>query len=324
MSYSSEDSTVLVTGATSGIGREAAVRLAERGATVLFTGRDREAAEAVLSAVRSAHPESAGVFYRVDFADLDAVRELARTVRADHDRLDALVNNAGTSRSERATTETSADRTTEAEVELTFAVNHLAPFLLTNLLVPLLRETANNRPESAPARVVTTTSGLHERGSLSDLDAVVRGTGAGGDATFDGLDAYADSKLANVLFTVELADRLAGSGVTANCVHPGWIPQTGLVRNATGFSRLFTGAAALVASVAPVGPFESVEGAADALVYLARDPEVADVSGAYFDRRERATPAPEAADEQLRTRLWNRSAELVGLPASVPETDPLS
>ncbi|MFC7082111.1 SDR family oxidoreductase [Halorussus caseinilyticus] len=294
---------VLLTGGTSGIGREAALRLAEGGATVLFTGRDREAGREVLSEVRRAHPESAGEFYRADFADFDAVRELAREVRADYDRLDVLVNNAGTSHSER--------RTTDEGVELTFAVNHLAPFLLTNLLASRLRE-------SAPARVVTTSSALHEDGSLADLESVVRGE------DFDGLDAYADSKLANVLFTVELAERLAESGVTANCVHPGWIPNTNLVRNATGFSRAFTTAASLVASIAPVGPFESVEGAADALAYLVTSEEVADASGAYFDRRERATPASAAADAGLRERLWERSAELVGLPASVPEDDPLA
>ncbi|UPW01554.1 SDR family oxidoreductase [Halorussus gelatinilyticus] len=292
----------LLTGATSGIGREAALRLADRGWTVLFTGRDREAGREVRSAVRDAHPDGDGEFYRADFAEFDAVRELAREVRADYDRLDALVNNAGTSRSERWTT---------AEgIELTFAVNHLAPFLLTNLLASRLRE-------SAPARVVTTSSALHEGGSLADLESVVRGE------NFDGLDAYADSKLANVLFTRELAARLDGTGVTANCVHPGWIPHTDLVRNATGFSRLFTSAAALVATVAPVGPFESVEGAAEALVYLTTSDAVADVSGAYFDRKERSSAASAADDPDLRRRLWERSAELVGLPASVPEGDVL-
>ncbi|WP_276299754.1 SDR family oxidoreductase [Halorussus lipolyticus] len=299
---------VLVTGGTSGIGCEAALRLAEEGAIVLFTGRDREAGQEVLSAVRDAHPESEGDFYPADFADFAAVRELAREVRADYDRLDALVNNAGTSQSHR--------RTTDEGVELTFAVNHLAPFLLTNLLAPRLRE-------SAPARTVNTTSALHEDGSLSDVEAVVRGERGDGGA-FDGLDAYADSKLANVLFTVELADRLAGTGVTANCVHPGWLPQTGLVRNATGFSRVFTGAAAFVAGIAPVGPFESVADAGDTLAYLATSDEVADVSGAYFDRRERTSPAEIAGDEALRRLVWERSAELVGLPASVPEDDPLA
>ncbi|WP_135853449.1 SDR family oxidoreductase [Halorussus salinus] len=292
---------VLLTGGTSGIGREAALRLADRGCTVLFTGRDREAGAEVRSAVRDAHPDGDGEFYRADFADFEEVRRLAREVRADYDRLDALVNNAGTSQSERRTAE---------GVEFTFAVNHLAPFLLTNLLSSRLRE-------SAPARVVTTSSALHEDGSLADLEAVVRGD------EFDGLDAYADSKLANVLFTRELAARLDGTGVTANCVHPGWIPNTDLVRNATGFSKLFTSAAALVASVAPVGPFESVEGAAEALVYLVTSDEVADVSGAYFDRKERSAAASAADDADLRRRLWERSAELVGLPESVPEGDPL-
>ena len=310
--------TVLLTGATSGIGREAAQQFAERGATVLFTGRDREAGEEVLSAVRSARPDAEGSFYRVDFADLDAVRELAREIRADYDRLDVLANNAGASFSERHTTTAGIERAPAEGVERTFAVNHLAPFLLTNLLAPLLRESAAVRDDGEPARIVTTASGLHENGSLSDLDAVVRGE------NFDGLDAYADSKLANVLFTVELADRLDGTGVTANCFHPGWLPHTGLVRNATGFSGLFTRAASLVAGVAPVGPFESVAGAADALVYLATSDEVADVSGAYFDRRERATPAGAAGDADRRERLWTRSAELVGLPASVPAGDPVS
>ncbi|WP_135827693.1 SDR family NAD(P)-dependent oxidoreductase [Halorussus halobius] len=315
--------TVLVTGATSGIGREAALRFAERGATVLLTGRDRGAGEAVLSAVRDAHPDAGGSFYRVDFADLGAVRELAREVRAEHDRLDVLANNAGTSLSERRTTAAGIEGGPDGGVERTFAVNHLAPFLLTNLLAPLLRATAAAGDRSAesrdggPARIVTTASGLHENGSLSDLDAVVRGE------SFDGLDAYADSKLANVLFTVELAERLDGTGVTANCFHPGWLPHTGLVRNATGFSRLFTGAASLVARVAPVGPFESVAGAADALVHLATSPGVAGVSGAYFDRKERATPAGVTGDAALRERLWTRSAELVGLPSSVPAGDPM-
>jgi len=276
---------VLLTGGTSGIGREAALRLADRGWTVLFTGRDREAGAEVRSEIRRAHPESGGEFYRVDFADFEAVHRLARDVRTDYDRLDALVNNAGTSRSERRTTE---------GVEFTFAVNHLAPFLLTNLLSSRLRE-------SAPARVVTTSSALHEEGSLADLEAVVRGD------EFDGLDAYADSKLANVLFTRELAARLDGTGVTANCVHPGWIPNTDLVRNATGFSKLFTSAAALVAGVAPVGPFESVEGAAEALVYLVTSDAVADVSGAYFDRKERSSAASAADDVDLRRRLCSRT-----------------
>lgn len=292
----------LLTGGTSGIGREAAPRLAERGATVVITGRNRTAGETVARAVTAAHPDATGRFLRVDFADFDAVRDLARTVHADYDRLDALCNNASLS---------SDDRRLVDGVERTMAVNHLAPFLLTACLAPLLRA-------SAPARVVTTASGIHHRGDLSDLDGVFAGR------EYDGLGAYADSKLANVLFTWELAERLANDGVAAAAFHPGFVPATGLFRDAALPVRGFIRAVALVARVAALGPLERPATAGAALSALVGETDLTPGAPVYVDRRAPANPAPAAENESLRERLWERSADLVGVSPAVPAGDPLS
>jgi NAD(P)-dependent dehydrogenase (short-subunit alcohol dehydrogenase family) len=278
--------TVLVTGATSGIGRVAAERLGERGWRVLVHGRDRARGEQVVDAIESAGGEA--TFHRADFADLDAVRELADQVREEQ-RLDALVNNAALS----------TDTYREAGgVELTLAVNHLAPYLLTHELVPLLRD-------SAPARVVVTASGVHFRGEIDPDDLAMD--------DYDALDAYARSKLANVLFAVELADRLDPDEVTANAYHPGFVPGTGLYRDSSLAVRLATG---LAARLPVVGT--STEAGADGLVYLTASEAVADVTGAYFAHREREAPDARARDERLRERLWTVSADLVDVDPDWP------
>jgi NAD(P)-dependent dehydrogenase (short-subunit alcohol dehydrogenase family) len=278
--------TVLVTGATSGIGRVAAERLGDRGWRVLVHGRDRARGEQVVDAIESSGGDA--TFHRAEFADFDAVRGLADRVR-EEPRLDALVNNAALSTNEYRETE---------GVELTLAVNHLAPYLLTHDLVPLLRE-------SAPSRVVVTASGVHFRGEIDPDDLSM--------ADYDALDAYARSKLANVLFAVELGDRLDPEQVTANAYHPGFVPGTGLYRDSSLPVRLAT---SLAARLPVVGT--STEAGADGLVSLTDADAVADVTGAYFAQREREEPDARAHDADLRERLWTVSADLVSVDPGWP------
>ncbi|HET7322847.1 MAG TPA: SDR family oxidoreductase [Halococcus sp.] len=279
----------LVTGATGGIGRAVACRLGSLGATVVVTGRDRERGRTTVREIERAG--GGGAFFRADFTEMDAVRTLADTFCERYDRLDVLVNNAACSREER--------RLTDDGHEETFAVNHLAPYLLTHDLIERLRA-------STPSRIVVTASSVHHRGELDFNDLqLTSGYGA--------LDAYARSKLANVLFTTELASRLGGTGVTANAVHPGFVPGSGLYRDASLPVRAFTTVAARLPRIGT-----SVEEAAAGLVHLAVAPETADTTGAYFEGRERTEPDSRAHDEQLRERLWDVSAELVGVDADWP------
>ncbi|MFB6120476.1 MAG: SDR family oxidoreductase [Halobacteriaceae archaeon] len=278
----------LVTGGTSGVGRATARRLAELGATVFVTGRDPTRGEAVAT-------ELAGdaTFLRADFADFGAVRGVAEAVRDRTDRLDVLVNNAGTTHAER--------RLTADGYEQTFAVNHLAHFLLTHRL-------ADRLVESVPARVVTVASAVHTRGDL-DLDAVT----AEENPDYDALDAYARSKLANVLFAYELADRLGDTGVTSTAVHPGFVPGSRIWRHASLRVRLAVRAADLL-------PFVGIS-AAEAgrrVAVLGASPDVADVTGQYFEGTDPAQPSPGALDSDLRARLWAWSAEAVDVAPDLP------
>lgn len=307
-----EHRVVLLTGGTSGIGRAAARQLAERGATVLVTGRRRQRGEAALEEIRDAHPDDAGAFYQVDFADLDAVRQLAADVKSDYDRLDVLVNNAGTGQSTRTLT--------DEGIEKTFAVNYVTPFLLTNLLVPRLRE-------SAPARVLNTvTVAQHDSAAdmqgadLSNLNAVATGDydfdpdeTLGDDTSYDPDHAYVNSKLALLLFTYELADRLAGTGVTVTCFNPGLVGATDISRHMPLRLKLFYKVAALAARVAPVGLLDTQEGAGETLVHHAVDQDLPDGEGTYFDQRDRTDPGSRAHDEELRAHLWEYTADLVAL-----------
>lgn len=294
----------LLTGGTSGIGRAAARKLAERGVTVLVTGRRRQKGEAALDEIRETHPDGAGSFYRADFTDLDEVRRLAADVKRDYDRLDVLVNNAGTGQSTR--------RLTDDGIEVTFAVNYVAPFLLTNLLVPQLRE-------SVPARVLNTvTVAQHDSaadmrgGDLSNLEAVA----AGDD--FDPNQAYVTSKLALLLFTYELADRLAGTGVRVACFHPGLVGSTDIFRQMPLRLRLLYRIAGIAARILSKRGLETPETAGETLVHYALDQELPDGEGSYFDLRNRTDPGPRAHDEELRDRLWEYTATLAGCIDPVP------
>jgi retinol dehydrogenase-12 len=265
----------VITGASSGIGRAAAAELEKHGANVVPVGRDPKRTASIARKV-GAEPVQA------DFSSLADVRRVAGLLLERHQRIDVLVNNAGLVAGRR--------RLTADGLELTMAVNHIAPFLLTNLLLERLKQ-------SRPARVVTTSSDAH-RGGLLDMSDL------NGERRWSAWSAYGTSKLANILFTRALARRLEGTGVVANCLHPGVI-RTGLARGAPLPIR----AGWRVASVF----FGSPRKGASTLVYLASSSEAAGVSGGYFSDSRLANPSVQAQDDELGEELWEASARLVGL-----------
>jgi retinol dehydrogenase 14 len=287
MAWDVRGKTVLVTGATGGIGLEASVALAARGARVVLVGRDPARIDAALSDVSARSGSRDVSALRCDFSSQAEVRRLAEAFRTGFDRLDVLVNNAGGVNKTR--------RVTADGLEATFAVNHLGYFLLTHLLLDLL-------VKSAPARVVTVASVGHRRGSLDFADL---GFERGG---YSIMRAYARSKLANVLFAAELARRLAGTGVTSNSLHPGSVA-----------TNIWSGAPLWAKPIIQVlfRPFFiSAEKGGDTIVQLAASPELEGVTGRYFEKGVPVDPAPLARDEALARRLWDQSAALVGLPAA--------
>ena len=280
--------TVLITGGTGGIGRAAAVALAAMGARVGITGRDRTRTEAAAAAIVRATGNAQVDVFVADMSSQAEVRRLAGEVLATYPRLDVLVNNVGGFWSHRHLTADGLERT--------FALDHLAPFLLTNLLLERL-------VASAPARVVTVASAAHAMGTI-DVDDLM------GERAYSGQRAYNQAKLANVLFTNELARRLEGTGVTANALHPGM--------TRTAFSAEDP-ARALAPLVALMRPFmRSPERGADTVVYLASSPAVEGVSGRYFADRKAKASSKASSDTETAGRLWQVSSELVGLPVNLP------
>jgi retinol dehydrogenase 12 len=275
----------LVTGATRGIGLETARSLAAAGATVVLHGRDPEQTRAAAARVAQAtgSPRVRPVF--ADFSQLVRVRALAEELDAALPRLDVLVNNAGMM---------SPGRGLSAEgYDLTFAVNHLAPFLLTNLLLPKLLK-------SAPARIVVVASAAHRRATLDFEDLM--------NAKVSGLwPAYSRSKLANMLFTHALAKRLAGSGVTANSLHPGLV-RSHLFHDGPAWMQALMGAFGGLFMI-------SAHAGARTSVYLASAPELAGESGGYYAHCQLATPTAAARDDADAERLWRESARLTGIAA---------
>jgi retinol dehydrogenase 12 len=275
----------LVTGATSGIGLETAVGLARMGATVVVHGRTTERAESAANNVRR---RAGGVMVEAVAADLsalDAVRGLADEVRSRFAGLRVLVNNAGVVSVRRQLT---ADG-----YELTFAVNHLAPFLLTNLLLDTL---ASSNTDNGKARVVTVASEAHRAATIDFANLQ-------GERSYGGLNAYNTSKLCNILFTLELARRLDDRGITANCLHPGVILSTGLW-DVGWFLRIPTMA------LAPL--FRGARRGAETSIYLASSPELAETSGAYFSDSRLARASDAAFDAESARRLWELSEQLTG------------
>ncbi|MEF8815741.1 MAG: SDR family oxidoreductase [Salinibacter sp.] len=281
----------VVTGANSGIGKATAAELARLGARVVMVcrdeGRGREAQAEIRAAARTAHPSREDVvdLCIADLSVLEEVYRLGETLRADHDRLDVLVNNAGVFLD-------SFEETADG-LEATFAINHLAPFLLTHLVLPRLRETAGRAGE---ARIITVSSEAHRGVSMNFDDLNAR-------ESYNPLQAYARSKLANILFTHELSRRLQDKGVVANAVHPG-IVNTNIWRGSGWISRV----ARLFSWL-----YKRPEEGARSVVYLAASPEVEGVTGQYFKETEVVNPSPEAYDEKAEAHLWKVSRELTGL-----------
>jgi NAD(P)-dependent dehydrogenase (short-subunit alcohol dehydrogenase family) len=269
--------TVLITGSTDGVGRYVAARLAAEGARVLIHGRDLQRAKTLADEIRvGGHAEP--IFYRADLSSLSGARQLAEAITADHKRLDLFISNAGIG----SQTSGSGRRTSADGYELRFAVNYLSGFLLAYLLLPLLKA-------SAPSRIVNVASlGQHP----IDFDDVMITRG------YNGSRAYAQSKLAQIMFTIDLAAELKGSDVTVNSLHPATYMNTTMVREGG------------------ITPISTVEQGGDAILHLATGEDVAAKSGLFFNGMQQAQANPQAYDEAARKRLRALSLELTGLTAA--------
>jgi NAD(P)-dependent dehydrogenase (short-subunit alcohol dehydrogenase family) len=277
--------TVLVTGGTAGIGRATALGLAAMGAHLAIVGRDRGRTEAAAGDIRAAAGGQVDALV-ADLSSQSQVRRLADEVLERLPRIDVLVNNAGGYWHTRQVTVDGLERT--------FAVNHLAPFLLTNLLLDRLKH-------SAPARVVTVSSHAHAEGRI-DFDDLQ------GERSYSGARAYNQSKLANVLFTYELARRLQATSVTANALHPGVVNTSFGAEDPAGVQRLL---------VPFMRPFMKTptQGAATS-IHLASAPDLQQVTGRYFVNSKPKRSSQRSYDQATAARLWQVSADLVGLTAA--------
>ena len=271
----------IVTGANSGIGRITALELARQGAEVVMVCRDRARGEAAMAEIKQATGNDRLELMLCDLSSQADIHRFADEFKATHPRLDVLVNNAGVYMRKRATTVDG--------LETTFAVNHLGYFLLTNLLLDLLKR-------SAPSRIVNVASGAHASGHIN-FDNLQ------GEQQYSGVRAYCHSKLANILFTRELARRLKGTGVTVNSLHPGAV--------ATGIFRALPKPLEALIKLVTMSP----EKGAQTSVYLASSPAVETITGKYFVRCAEASPSAEAQDDEVAQRLWAESARLTGLKA---------
>ncbi len=276
---------IVITGATSGVGLHAAIELAAMGARLVLIGRNPERGSAALAAVRRRTPQAEVDMRYADLARLDQVRELGAALDAALPRIDVLINNAGAIFQRR--------QFTAYGLERTFALNHMAYFLLSHLLREKL-------VASAPARIVSVASEAH-RGATLDFDDLQ------GERRYSGWKAYQRSKLCNILFTRELARRLAGTGVTVNCLHPGFV-ATRFGDDNGGLFRLAVKLAKKVSAIAPARGAETA-------VYLSSSEEVAGQSGGYYDKCRPATPSAAAQDDAAARRLWQESARIAGIAA---------
>lgn len=271
----------IVTGANSGIGRAMSLALARMGATLVMVCRDAKKGEEALNAVRTESKNTSVSLMLADLALQSSVRNLVGEIKEKYQKLHVLINNAGVYLTKRSVT--------EEGIERTFATNHLGPFLLTNLLLPVIKA-------SAPARIINVSSSAHLRARMNFDDLQ-------GEKHYNGFDAYSLSKLENILFTYELARRLEGSGVTVNCFHPG-VVRTNLGRDGTGLLPLF---------FRTMGAFLlSPEQGAETGVYLATSKEVENVTGKYFAKKRVTNSSKESYDEDKARKLWKISEELTG------------
>ena len=278
-----QGNTVVITGATSGIGRVAALDLANKGARVVFTARDEAKGAAMLAELKAANPAAEPALVLGDLSLIAGMKATAAALAEQAPVVDVLINNAGAFFEKR--------ELTPDGLEKTFAVNHMAYFLVTELL----------RPHFAPdARVVSTASVAHTFGKLDfdDLQFAKRYRAAG-------MEAYGVSKLMNILWTRELARRLAGTGATANCVHPGGVN--------TGFGDNNDGPLGMLFKLGKRFMLTPQQGA-DTIVYLASSIDVSGQTGGYWIKRKRVEPSPAARDDAAGRRLWRESARLADLP----------
>jgi NAD(P)-dependent dehydrogenase (short-subunit alcohol dehydrogenase family) len=279
----------LVTGATNGIGKAAAQALAQMGATVVIVGRDAQKTARVTEEIKSTSGNQNVDFLLADLSSQQEVRRLAEEFKSKYSHLNVLLNNAGGTF---ATRQLSVDG-----MEMTFALNHLAYFLLTNLLLETMKA-------SAPARIVNVSSDAHSGGKI-DFNNLQ------GEQSYSSFGPYGNSKLANILFTTELARRLEGTGVTVNALHPG-LTSTGFGKNNPGFIMKIMGAIIPLIARPP-------EKGAETSIYLATSPEVQSITGKYFVDCKVTQPAPQASDKTVAKRLWDVSTELVHLADALPE-----
>ena len=291
MTWDIRGKRVLVTGATNGIGLEAARSLAKQGAKVVLVGRDAAKTARCLADVRASAPGADVSSLLCDFSRQKEVRRLAEEVLRRFDRLDVLVNNAGTVFKNRILTEDG--------IEATFAVNHLGYFLLTQLLLERI-------VQSAPARIVNVASIAHRRATM-DFDDLFYERG------YSLVKAYGRSKLGNVLYTRLLAQKLAGTGVTVNSLHPGAV-DTGIWSAAPAWMK------PLIAILRRFA-FISAEEGGRRIVQLVASPELSGTTGQYFENGRIVDPAPRARDDALARRLWQESERLTGLKPGAQETD---
>jgi len=273
---------VVITGGTSGIGEVAAQRLANMGARIVLVARDKTRGDATMTRLRNGNPSVPHSIYYGDLSRISEMKRLTTEIAAAEPRIDVLINNAGAMFGSR--------QMTEDNLELTFAVNHMAYFVLTLGLRERLFA-------SSPARVVVTASSAHQ-GRTLDFDDLQSARG------FSGIEVYGRSKLCNILFARELARQWSATGVTVNCLHPGFV--------ATRFGDSiggFRSSAMRLARTFAISP----EKGAETIVYLASSPKVAGVSGEYFYQCRSATPTTAARDDAAARRLWLASARLAGI-----------
>ena len=275
----------MVTGATSGVGKVTAQVLAQAGAEVVVVGRNREKSEATVDRIKQQTGNPAVEYMLADLSSQAAIRQLAETFKRQHERLDVLVNNAGAFFLWR---QESVDG-----IEMTLALNHLGYFLLTNLLLDMLKA-------SAPARVINVSSGSH-KGETINFNHLQ------GKRMYSGFRAYGESKLANILFTYELARRLEGTGVTVNAMHPGFVA-----------TNIGTNNGWIVRAIRPLMDLFaiSVEEGADTINYLTISKEVEEITGKYFIKRKAVSSSSISYDESLARKLWRVSMESTGFLGS--------
>lgn len=275
--------TIVITGATSGIGEVAAVELAKQGARIVMIARDPARIQTTLPRIRQANPAAKHVAHIADLSRIGEMKRVAKEIAATETEIDVLINNAGAMFTKRQVTEDGLERT--------FALNHMSYFVVTNLLLPSLKP---------GARIVSTASDAH-RGARLDFGDLQS------EKAYSGFSVYGRSKLCNILFTRELSRRLNGSGIAANCLHPGFV--------ATRFGDESGGATSLaIRLVKPIGAISPEQGART-IVYLASSPEVEGMSGGYYYKNKPAIPTGEAQNGEDAKRLWSVSEQLARMSA---------